>query len=1049
MEKAPIVSFRIFLSSPGDVAEERTQARELLLGLERGPFVRGRIHIDVVSWDDPHAPAAMDGRYTPQQAVDRNLPTPDQCELTVVLLWSRMGTPLTETRADGTPYLSGTEWELEKALGAGKPVLLYRRSSKALLDPDDPEVDDKLAQKRRVDTFFAGLKRDDGAMTMAYATYASSEELLTRLRQNVESYLANRLDDATGAPVGDSVRRGVGARPPDVPVAYREWVKKKYGGVDLLGVQLKKSRPPSLSAIYVPQTTTAAPISETARGTEKKKRRKGQAGIDVDLLGRERDHEPTLALSRLAAESLYVAGPPGAGKSTFCRWVAWLVAEGDMPTPEIAPPERFAETLDKALQGRLPVLLRLRELWEHLPVRIGATLARGDLEAAIGRRIEQLRPDGLDAAIVQAHIDAGTALLILDGVDEVPVSHGAGAGRWLPREQVLAALADACPAWCRAGNRMLLTSRPYGLADERAARMGLSTAPLNLLPRELQELLAERWFTVLAGESRAGRATAADLFAEIGSQPWLVELAANPLLLTAMAIVYDEGKRLPQDKHELYERVVATVLYTRYQTPADIDRVKRELGVIAYGMHTGAGIDSGRATPRAEATFHEVEWWLKAYQAHLSEYTATAETTAFDTRDALLSHSGLLLSTGDDRVGFAHLSFQEFFAAQRSFSVDERRLADVFATRAETPDWRNTLSFLFGRVHASFPEAAKAIELLETQLQLASADTPSSLLVLTDAALILMGKGTPLRDVSRTRLQQSILDGMVGSAPVAVRAELGSALGRLGDPRFRADRWYLPDEDLLGFIKVEAGPFTMGSAEADKQADQDEKPQHTVDLPEFYVARYTVTVAQFRAFVEDVRFEPRFSAALRGAPNHPVTFVPYREALAYCRWLTGTLRAEESTPTELRSRLQGGWEITLPSEAEWEKAARGRDARTYPWGNQYDPARANGLNPTLGFITAAGLFPSGVSPYGALDMIGNVREWTRSRFKGNGDYPYPSMPSEVAEREQLDAADENRVVRGGFFFDDQRFLRAPFRNWSVLDGNFSVGFRLVVSRLRS
>jgi formylglycine-generating enzyme required for sulfatase activity len=961
-----------------------------------------------------------------------------------------MGTPLTETRADGTPYLSGTEWELEKALAAGKPVLLYRRSSKALLDPDDPEVDDKLAQKRRVDTFFAGLKRDDGAMTMAYATYASSEELLTRLRQNVESYLANLLDDAPDTPVRESARRGVGACPLDVPVAYRDWVKKKYGGVDLLGVQLKKSRPPSLSAIYVPQTTTAAPISrEQAKKGGEKKSRKRRPGIDVDRLGREREQGPTLALSRLAAESLYVSGAPGTGKSTFCRWVAWLVAEGAMPAPEIAPPKGFTETLDKGLQGRLPVLLRLRELWEHLPARIGATLARGDLEAAIGRRIEQLRPDGLDAATAQAHIDAGTALLILDGVDEVPVSHGAGAGSWHPREQVVAALADACPTWCRAGNRLLLTSRPYGLADERAASMGLSAAPLHLLPRALQKLLAEHWFTVLAGESGAGRATAADLFADIGSQPWLVELAANPLLLTAMAIVYDEGKRLPQDKHELYERVVATVLYTRYQTPADIDRVKRELGVIAYGMHTGAGIDGGRATPRAEATFHEVEWWLRAYQAHLSEYTATAETTAFDTRDALLSHSGLLLSTGDDRVGFAHLSFQEFFAAQRSFSVDERRLADVFAARAGTPDWRNTLSFLFGRLHASFPEAAKAIELLEAQLQRASADTPSALVALTDAALILMGKGTPLRDVSRARLQHLLLDAMVGEAPLPLRVEVGSALGRLGDPRFRDDCWRLPDEELLGFIKIEAGPFTMGSAEADEHAKSNEKPQHTIDLPEFYVARYPVAVAQFRAFVEGARFEPGDWDCLRGVANHPVTHVSWHEALAYCRWLTDEMRASEATPIELRARLRNGWEITLPSEAEWEKAARGTDGRVYPWGDAFDAALVTAGVSTPGATTTVGLFPNGASPSGALDMSGNVWEWTRSLWVRDGAYPYPSTPAEASQRERVDALDNvARVMRGGSQ-DYNNVVRAAYRDaYKSVYRVHHVGFRVVASRLR-
>src|SRR5215470_4786279 len=116
-------TIRIFLSSPGDLTADRAQARELLLGLARGAFVRGRVHIDVVTWDDPHGGATMDARLTPQQAVDRSLPTPADCDLTVVLLWGRMGTPLTETRADGTPYLSGTEWEFENALAANKTVL--------------------------------------------------------------------------------------------------------------------------------------------------------------------------------------------------------------------------------------------------------------------------------------------------------------------------------------------------------------------------------------------------------------------------------------------------------------------------------------------------------------------------------------------------------------------------------------------------------------------------------------------------------------------------------------------------------------------------------------------------------------------------------------------------------------------------------------------------------------------------------------------------------------------------------------------------------------
>jgi hypothetical protein len=257
------------------------------------------------------------------------------------------------------------------------------------------------------------------------------------------------------------------------------------------------------------------------------------------MTGRERESH-TLVLGRLATESLYVSGAPGTGKSTFCRWVAWLVAEGAVPSVDVPPLDDFAEALDDGLRGRLPVLLKLREFWEYLPTRVGASLTVSELEDAIGRWVDQKRPDGLDSRLFRE--------LLLDGMDEVPVSSVTNATRWHPRQQLLNALADACPRWSGYGNRQLLTSRPYGLTADQAARIALASAPLLPLPRELQLLLAQRWFAVLSGEPGVGAETATDLFANIDPQPWLVELAANPLLLTAMCIVFDEGKRLPQDR---------------------------------------------------------------------------------------------------------------------------------------------------------------------------------------------------------------------------------------------------------------------------------------------------------------------------------------------------------------------------------------------------------------------------------------------------------------------------------------------------------------------
>jgi formylglycine-generating enzyme required for sulfatase activity len=1042
--------FRIFLSSPGDVAEERTKVRELLLGLARGPFVRGRVLIDVVSWDDPHAPAQMDARLTPQQAVDRSLPTPAECDITVVLLWSRMGTPLTETKADGTPYLSGTEWEFENALTANKPLFVYRRSDKVSLDVDDPDFDEKVTQMKRVNAFFERFKGEGGRILRAYATYSSTDDLLDRLRQNVDGYLSELLpeDASTDTPARQSKirsrRRAASPRgKPDVPVAYRDWVKKQYGGVDLLGLQLKKGRPPSLSAIYVPQTTTAP--SAEAKG------RRRWSGTDVDKA--RRGHEGlTLALSRLANESLYVSGAPGTGKSTFCRWVAWLVAEGALPSLDVPPPREFTEVLDDGLKGRLPLLLRLREFWEYLPARVGGTLTVSDLEDAIAAWVEKKRFDGLDADLFRTHLVRGSALLLLDGMDEVPTGAKTAAGKWLPRQQLLSALADACPVWTRTGNRLLLTSRPHGVPAEQAARTALGHAPLQPLPDELQSLLAQRWFAVLAADAQTGAQTAADLFDNIQSQPWLVELAANPLLLTAMCIVFDEGKRLPQDKHELYERVVATVLYSRYQDPADIDRVKRELGVIAYGMHTGGGPGDSRTTPAAEATFHEVERWLHEYQERKG-YTERAEASVFDTRENLLSQSGLFVGTGEDRAGFAHLSFQEFFAAQRAFTVNEERLSEVFLERSETPEWRNSLSFLFGRLLSAFSEPKKALDLLQTRIDSAKESDAGLVVVLGEAAHVLTGKGITLRRDLLEHLQRLLLEVMTGPAVPVTRAAAGSALGRLGDPRFRADWLWLPDEELLGFIRVEAGAFRMGSdRDTDPYAEDNEQPQHVVELPEYYIAKYPVTVSQFQAFVENSGLNPKEPSSIRGVPNHPVAWVSFGEAIAYCEWLTEKLNRAVWTPELLRERLSGGWAITLPSEAEWEKAARGRDGRIYPWGDTFDVSKANARETSLGTTSPVGMFQKGASPCGALDMSGNLWEWTRSLWGEDifeATYGYPYDPNDKARETVGDSQYMARASRGASFLHDKTNQRAAFRVGGAPDEPDRVdGFRLACCRVR-
>ncbi len=277
----------------------------------------------------------------------------------------------------------------------------------------------------------------------------------------------------------------------------------------------------------------------------------------------------------------------------------------------------------------------------------------------------------------------------------------------------------------------------------------------------------------------------------------------------------------------------------------------------------------------------------------------------------------------------------------------------------------------------------------------------------------------------------------------AVDAERFSGLtASFGNPPgLRVDAWFLPDEELLGFVEVPAGPFLMGSDPAiDRLAFDNEwwpgaSPQATLDLPTFYVGRYEVTVAQFGAFVEATGYRAN-EEAFRVAPSHPVATVSWTDALAYARWLETTLREWPGTPPELGGLLRDGWRISLPTEAEWEKAARGSDGRVYPWGNEPRRDRAN----YGGRSTApVGSFECPECPYGLLDMSGNVWELTRSPYQA---YPY----DESDDREGLDT-DALWVMRGGSFSDPEQNIRTTIRG-GVDPGvrQSSIGFRLVITR---
>ncbi len=225
-------------------------------------------------------------------------------------------------------------------------------------------------------------------------------------------------------------------------------------------------------------------------------------------------------------------------------------------------------------------------------------------------------------------------------------------------------------------------------------------------------------------------------------------------------------------------------------------------------------------------------------------------------------------------------------------------------------------------------------------------------------------------------------------------------------------------KELDTMIRIPAGPFRMGSN--DPRTNPENRPEHIVNLPAFWIDKYPVTNAQYARFVAATDHRPplywKNGKIPEGLAKHPVVMVSWYDARDYCRWAGKR----------------------LPTEAEWEKAARGTDGRLWPWGNQMDPNRLNTYY-RFGHTTPVDMFPQGASPYGVMDMAGNVQEWTASVFV---PYEGSDAPAEVfavhgrtPDYQPGPGEDPKRlryyVMRGGSWRSDPFSTKTYHRNYAL------------------
>ena len=788
-----------------------------------------------------------------------------------------------------------------------------------------------------------------------------------------------------------------------------------------------------------------------------------------------------------AQPHLVIRGDPGSGKTTLLRYLAISCARSLRRKRADGDDHRMVMQRFGWKKHLFPIIIPL-----NLLADVDAWSAeRRLLDEMIDTLAPELRKQYVNGFFERC-LERGNCLVLFDGFDEL--------GSQTARGKMARLIADLTTRYRQPTNRFIVSTRIVGYEAQLDA-YGFSVRTVQDLDDDAVKALVERRYRAIAIGEGLGRSAQAqqdlrqqyaervrDLLANLARNAGLRQLTTNPLLLSLIVLVHSVKVKLPDERHLLYRDCVE-ILTEGWQEfkragaglpiAAKPDELKLDHKIVLL-REIALTMQQRRRSGESQALIRR-DMVETIIAARLPNFIADHLPTEADKRaqvctrratallDDIRENSQILTEKGFDEagepvIGFSHLTFQEYLAAD---AIRENAAElPILLQQLFNSTWREVLLLYVGMVDAGpvlHTCLAEPRQLPLTRYLLAGRCLAEKVNI--DVALrerVVTGlcsyfRPPDVNDLATTAdfvawvggekrydwlignlcdqlttteeqlfaqppasgksyysaMQALLLRLMLEAAEANTRYICGCTLSAIGDPR-----------DLDETVMIPAGEFIMGSEEYNS-----EKPMHQMNIEQPYaIGKYPVTNAQYQRFVEaSGHAPPSHWHDRKPAPwqaTQPVFNVSWYDAQAYCRWLGDA----------------HGTRVRLPTEAEWERAARGRDGRKWPWGNEFDPNRANTYEARGDWTTTpVGIYPLGASPDGVLHMAGNVWEWTATQWVEN----YANYGNVVDNNPEGTAP---RVVRGGAWDVNQYDVRAASRHWATPGvRNIYLGFRVVVA----